>query len=159
MATFRGLLDACHAAVPCPGPLPDQCAIRLGTALSATGVSLTSFEGARCWNHDGEKHILRAEELGAWVGANRFAGRGKTLALDAATFQDRIHGKTGIIFFKDYWRRGSESFANRSGDHIDLWNGNRLGGAWFRYSRGLQEMLGIVSDLNDSRRVLFREVL
>lgn len=86
MPTFRELLNAYHAAKSCPGPFPDQCAIRLGAALSATGVSLTSFRGARCWNHPGEKHILRVEELGTWIGANHSAGRGDTRNLDAATF-------------------------------------------------------------------------
>ena len=110
-------------------PISDQCAIRLGAALSATGVSLTSFRGARCWNHAGEKHILRAEELGTWIGANRFAGRGDARPSDVATFQDSVNGKTGIRFCKDFRRQGSETVANRSGDHIDLWNGNLLGGA------------------------------
>lgn len=101
---------------------------------------------------------MRAKELAGWLRSTPFPGRGATQALDAARFQDQIDGKTGIIFFKDYWARGRESFANRSGDHIDLWNANRLGGAWSRYSRGLQEFIGLVSDLNDSRSVTFWEV-
>lgn len=36
-----------------------------------------------------------------------------------------------MIFFKDYWRRTvdgrQETFAGRTGDHIDLWNGHRMG--------------------------------
>lgn len=157
LATFRDLLTNYEAAEPCPGPFEDQCAIRIGTALSGSGVSLSSFHGARCWN-DNIKHILRAEELAGWLRLYPFAGRGGTQSLNPGRFQQEIDGKTGIIFFKDYWRRGAETLANRSGDHIDLWNMNRLGGAWTRYSRGLQEFFGLVSDLNASKSVLFWEV-
>lgn len=158
MVAFGPLLRHYAEAEPCPGPFPDQCAIRLGSTLSASGVSLSSFRGARCWNHGGEKHVLRAEELAGWLRSTPSPGRGATQTLDAARFQDQIDGKTGIIFLKDYWARGRESLANRSGDHIDLWNANRLRGAWSRYSRGLQEFIGLVSDLNDSRSVTFWEV-
>jgi len=38
------------------------------------------------------------------------------------SFQETLKDRTGIIFFKDYWRRGNEPVNGRSGDHIDLWN-------------------------------------
>lgn len=54
---------------------------------------------------------------------------------------DLIGDRTGIVFFKDYWRREIgkdkdgkpilEKEENRSGDHLDLWNGfliNRTAG-------------------------------
>jgi len=41
-------------------------------------------------------------------------------------WEKKISDRTGIIFFKDYWTRKNETEANRSGDHIDLWNKNTL---------------------------------
>ena len=157
MATFRELMRHYEAAGRCPGPFDDQCAIKVGIALAGSGVSLSSFRGARCWNDD-VKHVLRAEELAGWIGSTPFAGRGETRTLDPATFQSQINGKTGIIFFKDYWQRGAETFANRSGDHIDLWNMNSLGGAWTWFGRGVMEFFGALSDLNDSKSIKFWEV-
>lgn len=103
-------------------------------------------------------HIIRAEELAGWIGGHAFVGRGTARDLTPSDFQNEIDGKTGIIFFKDYWQRGAETTANRSGDHIDLWNHNSLGNEWTRWSRGLKELSPWVSDLNDSRAVKFWEV-
>lgn len=158
MATFNQLLTSYNAATRCPGPFPDQCAIKLGQALEGAGVSTASFKGVRCWGDPKGNHIIRAEQLAEWIGGHVFAGRGTTRSLDPKNFQAEIAGKTGIIFFKDYWQRGAETHANRSGDHIDLWNKNALGGEWTRWSRGVEEFFGIVSDLNDSRSIKFWEV-
>lgn len=40
-------------------------------------------------------------------------------------WQTRVKGRTGIIFFGSYWRRSLKECAP-SGDHIDLWNRERL---------------------------------
>lgn len=45
MATFNQLLNSYNSAVRCPGPFPDQCAIKLGQALEGAGVSTASFRG------------------------------------------------------------------------------------------------------------------
>jgi hypothetical protein len=42
----------------------------------------------------------------------------------ATNFEEVLDGKTGIIFFKDYWTRPSQK--QRTGDHIDLWDKNEL---------------------------------
>ena len=45
---------------------------------------------------------------------------------------DKIKGRSGVIFFQNYWGRGHQ------GDHIDLWNGYRLTdwASWIRiYAR------------------------
>ncbi|MGN7876261.1 T6SS effector amidase Tae4 family protein [Roseateles sp. 22389] len=39
-------------------------------------------------------------------------------------WEKRIKGRTGIVYFADYWTRGNEKVS--TGDHIDLWNGSRL---------------------------------
>lgn len=46
--------------------------------------------------------------------------------ISPGSFQDELDGTTGVIFFKDYWQRGKESYENRSGDHIGLWNKDRI---------------------------------
>ncbi|HYO94332.1 MAG TPA: hypothetical protein VER33_07460, partial [Polyangiaceae bacterium] len=40
----------------------NQCVIRLGVALSASGISLASYRGAFCWNGHSRAHPLRVEE-------------------------------------------------------------------------------------------------
>ena len=46
----------------------NQCAIRMGVALSGAGLSLASFHGAKCWIKHSPRHILRAQELANWLG-------------------------------------------------------------------------------------------
>lgn len=44
------------------------------------------------------------------------------LKITAANFEDALKNQTGIIFFKDYWRRDKESFDNRTGFFVQrLW--------------------------------------
>ena len=38
----------------------------------------------------------------------------------------KIKGRTGILFFENYWTRSGETQARASGSHIDLWDGSRL---------------------------------
>ena len=38
----------------------------------------------------------------------------------------KAKGRTGVIFFGDYWARPAESETNLSGDHVDLWNRSTL---------------------------------
>ncbi|MCG8156530.1 hypothetical protein JMY81_14865 [Brenneria goodwinii] len=65
-----------------------------------------------------------------------------------------------MIFFKDFWRRGNESFPNRSGDHIDLWNGTRLTTklSYLRIQWGVS-IEGIASDFFDSKEIWFWKVI
>jgi hypothetical protein len=82
---------------------------------------------------------------------------GKLEMIQPGSFQKALSDKTGVIFFKDYWQRGRESFANRSGDHIDLWNKNEITSSGM-FIRSILEFLGRVSDLNKSKEVWFWEV-
>lgn len=107
----------------------DQCAIRLGAALAKNGVKTTNLvtKGRHCWQHEtSEGHILAAEELANGLARFPIGGVQRKIELATDSFQKEIAGKKGIIFFKDFWTRDGESFRNRSGDHIDLWNGSRL---------------------------------
>ena len=77
--------------------------------------------------------------------------------LQSTSFQNSLSGRTGVVFFKDYWQRQGESVGGRSGDHIDLWNKSRITEGSMMY-RAIIEFLGFVSDLNKSREVWFWEV-
>jgi hypothetical protein len=107
----------------------DQCAIRLGAALAKNGVKTTTLvqKSRHCWQHGtAEGHVLAAEELAKGLARVPIDGIQKKRDIDPSTFQKDITGKKGILFFKDFWARNNETFRNRSGDHIDLWNGSRL---------------------------------
>lgn len=118
----------------------DQCAIRVGTALARCGFDVTKLRANFCWHHPKDQgHILRAEELAIALAATPLPGISSVVKINIDNFEKTLKNKTGIIFFKDYWRRGNESFLNRSGDHIDLWNGSRLTTrlSYFRIQWGL----------------------
>lgn len=142
-------------------PFDDYCAIKLSECLIRSGVPLHDFRGRKCWSHAGEKHTLLAQELANHLLISLPAGFGKMEKVPPADFQDKLKGRNGVVFFKDYWRRGSgsakESEGNRSGDHIDLWKGNQITSSGM-IRRSIAEFFGLVSDLNQSREVWFWEI-
>lgn len=149
----------------------NQCAIRLGTTLAACGVDTSKLPGVRhCWYHDKKYgHTLSAEELAASLKRHQPHGVGAFQAIEPSEFAEKINGMTGIIFFKDYWQRTingkKETFRNRSGDHIDLWNGSRITDyrSWMRIhlrigNFGLHSLVPGWSDLEDSKNIWFWSV-
>lgn len=165
---FETLWSNYPGGAPCDGKndrgdlaFSDQCAIRVGVALKNSGATFNSYpKNGKCWfGHD--NHILRAEELAAWLkSAPRFCGWQKPEEVAGQTWQEKINGRTGIIFFKDYWQREGERGA--SGDHIDLWNGSRLTASsargvlttFARFALGIQSGPGF-SDLGKAKQILF----
>jgi hypothetical protein len=115
--------------------------------------------GTQCWGtcSTNSKHVIRAQELATWLQKNLNGVK----VLTGENFQDYISGKTGIVFFQDYWQRSGES--GITGDHIDLWNKNEMGGysvltTWYRTTfPRLAEYSGY-SDLRKSTQVLFWEI-
>lgn len=138
-------------------PFDNYCSILMSECFIQSGVPLESCLGVKCWSHSGKKHVIRAEQLAKWLSEKPPKGFGKKEIIKPGEFQKQLSGRTGVVFFKDYWTRGNESFANRSGDHIDLWSKNRITGGGMFY-RSLIELLGFVSDLNKSKSVWFWEV-
>ncbi len=117
----------------------NQCSIRMGYALQKAGFDVSRLAVRTCrdysrkyHNPQTDFHPLAAEELAKALADTSDFNIGETQKLDPKTFSDQISGKTGIIFFKDYWQRKNpttgkkEPFENRTGDHIDLWNRSRL---------------------------------
>jgi len=96
----------------------NQCAIRMGVALSRCGFKFNDFNGDFCWFHpESDAHILRVEELLRYLK--------KKLPKEILTIATKKHdpisyeiceGRHGIIVFRNFWGRGNQ------GDHIDLIN-------------------------------------
>jgi len=138
-------------------PFGNYCAIMLSDTLIKSGVSTVDAKVKKCWSHSGMKHILLAEEMAGWLKKTNFSWLGKLEKVNPKTFQEELDGRTGIIFFKDYWQRKGQSFEQRSGDHIDLWNNDEITSSSM-FTRSILEFFGRVSDLNNSYEIWFWEV-
>lgn len=138
-------------------PFRNYCAINLSDALIKSGVSTVGAKVTKCWGHGGMRHILLAEEMAGWLQKSSFSWLGKLEKVDPNTFQNDLDGRTGIVFFKDYWQRRGESLPNRSGDHIDLWNKDEITSSSM-FTRDILEFFGRVSDFNKSREIKFWEI-
>lgn len=121
-----------HPNVKGDGPLLDkrvyenQCAINLSAALLRSGMNMKSYTGQWSWEKDKPRYAIRAQELANWLttpGAHlparveKFPGKE---AFGEVNGKTGLKGRTGIVFFQNYWGPGAQ------GDHIDLWNGSRL---------------------------------
>ncbi len=100
----------------------NQCAIRMGVCFKRSAVDLSSFKKVRCWFHDkSEEHILRAEELANWMKTQKTQFGEVDIKKKSDNISDADYkGKTGIAFFMNFWGPGN------SGDHIDLWNKDKM---------------------------------
>lgn len=150
----------------------NQCAIELSEALLKSGINLKGFKGSTCENCSlKEKHALSAEELANWLLKNwkKIGNVSEPVMLTGETYEKAVKGKTGIIFFQDYWHRSTDAEGQRTGDHIDLWNTNTLGSmtgvmgrtfrTWFRRNfPTFTEHVFNVSDLTKSKVVIFWEI-
>ena len=103
---------------PCDGPWSNQCAIRLSLALNGEGtikVDSLSYSEPKC----AHGHARGAESLANWLQQKHL---GQPLIFTTPqNAKEKLKSKQGIIFFKDCFARGNESWVNRRGDHIDLW--------------------------------------
>lgn len=114
----------------------NQCAIRMGVCLQNSGVNTAMIpDVVRCYPRHPKSagHILRAEELAMALKKNRLLipGMEELEEINPNDFKTTLKRKKGIIFLKDYYRRRlssgrKERTRDRSGDHIDLWNGMQL---------------------------------
>ncbi len=150
----------------------NQCAIRMGVSLKAAGVTPEQLPGVgTCWYHPrSEMHFLVAEKLARGLDGASIPGLGRTEKIRGEAVQDfynAVFGRTGIIFFKDYWSRSVPAGKDEkgetvwikertpSGDHIDVWNGYRSGSGW------LMEWfswLGYYGTYEKSKEIWFWEV-
>jgi hypothetical protein len=112
----------------------NQCAIRLGVALRRAGVTDGQIGGcASCAVHPRtEMHFINASQLANALTHANIPGIGpveKITGTEAAHYYPKLFGRTGIIYFQDYWKRSSDT-GRATGDHIDVWNGYRSSAKW-----------------------------
>lgn len=98
----------------------NQCAINMSAAWMRSGIKLSGYTGALSWEKDKPKYAIRAQELANWFASPHSHLPFKVQKFGGKEVFEKIRGKTGIIFFQNYWGAGNQ------GDHIDLWNGSRL---------------------------------
>lgn len=111
----------------------NQCAIRMGAALKAVGITVPSAKTtAHCGYSGHVQHVLLAEQLGYWIlGQKRRFGTpekkvGQKWDATNGVTVDHYKGRQGIVFFKDFWaRQGENEEKNPTGDHIEVWDGTR----------------------------------
>lgn len=150
-----------------PPGFENQCAIKVSVAIHGAGIEMKSFRGADV-RMNGLKTAIVAEQLAAWLKLQPFCGLPSTPeSVTGKDWQDKIRGRTGIIFFANYWKRSGET-TRPTGDHIDLWNKTKLtfNGANFVRRFGLTSIQWLpgplaefnFSDLGNSSEILFWEV-
>jgi hypothetical protein len=147
----------------------DQCAARVSVAIHGVGVDMKSFKGF-AEHVNGKKSAMRAQELADWLKKQPFCGLPQNPEnVKGSDWQTKIKGRTGIIFFANYWLRSNEK--SPTGDHIDLWNGSRLttgSGSFLGTFTAFGRYAGIdsfspgtesgYSDLGKSTEILFWEI-
>ncbi|KWR79911.1 type VI secretion system amidase effector protein Tae4 [Cupriavidus sp. IDO] len=109
-----------------PPGFENQCAIRLSVTLHRVGIEMKSFRGKGQIRLEGKRTAVLASEMADWLRLKPLAGIGAPENITGGDWQKKIKGRTGIVTFKNYWRRDGESAGNATGGHIDLWNGSRL---------------------------------
>lgn len=113
----------------------NQCAIRLGIALQAGGMNMSTAP-TRCWYKGHAIHVLRAQEAANWLSNGSVLGlptkfiSKKDKKLEESVL-DKINGQKGIVFCQDFWAPAPGG-AN-VGDHIDLWNGSEMANGYTNY--------------------------
>jgi hypothetical protein len=141
----------------------NHCAINVSEALYQSGIRYAGNCTAQsCPNGGG--HIIRATDLKIKIDAS--TKNVKTIirtSLKGSTYESFVKGKTGIIYFEDYWHRPTDAEGVRTGDHIDLWDGNETAsdGAFWTWVRQTFPQLAErynSSDLSKSKIVIFWEI-
>ena len=131
----------------------NQCAIRVSYAMKKSGVNFTSFPRKRkCWVHPSQDHILAASELADWIEKSHTPNIRPAENVTGGTWRNKVLARTGIICFEDYYLRSDGS----GGDHIDLWNRNKMTGIG-SYLRTRFNIIipSVWSDLAKSKKIRF----
>jgi len=154
---------------PPPG-YENQCAIKVSGAIHGAGIEMKSFTGATV-TMNGRKTAVLASQLAGWLKLQPFCGLPMwPEKVTGTNWQDKLRGKTGIVYFADYWARNANEKATSTptGDHIDLWNGARLTATGMSFISTFGRRMGFnsigagtswgYSDLGKSSEILFWEI-
>ncbi|BAX60473.1 MULTISPECIES: type VI secretion system amidase effector protein Tae4 [Burkholderia cepacia complex] len=163
------------------GQYQNQCAIRMSVTLHNVGIEMKSFSQKRVRPMPGKPTLgrlllngkstaTRAYEFAEWLKLRPMAGLPAPENVTGADWENKVKGRTGIIFFFGYWQQQGDAANDLSGGHIDLWNGSRLP---VSSTRGLFASIGRrigisslqipltdvgYSDLAKSKTILFWEI-
>lgn len=170
--TFKELWDNYEKGHPyqVKGKTPDgfenQCAIRVSVTFHNVGVKMISFSQNKVKPEGNAPTIgrlvlndmataTRANELAQWLNMRPICGVGPAINITGKDWVSKIKGKTGIVFFGEYWGD------NSAGGHIDLWNGSKMtdgNSNFLRFTLGIDSLPGVYSDLGTAKRIWFFEV-
>jgi hypothetical protein len=100
----------------------NQCAINMAACLIRSGIEIKNYKGMISWEKNQTNYPIRAQELADWLAQSPSPIKSRIEKYKGSNFleHDGIRGKTGIVFFRNYWGLGLQ------GDHIDLWDGSRM---------------------------------
>ena len=117
----------------------NQCVIRLGIAMTASGISLASYRGVCCWSGHGRTHPLRVEQMKLWLNSEDayfvpYADISKRTKQGHQNTSHSYADRRGIAACINFWGRGNQ------GDHIDLWDGSTMAHGGLDYFERSQEI-------------------
>lgn len=161
-----------------PQGYSNQCAIKVSVAFHKSGIEMKSFTAKTIGvspkdfgrvEINGKATATLAVQLAAWLNKRPFCGLPQQPEnITGEDWGKKIKGRTGIIYFEDYWMRTNDNESQPTGDHIDLWNGSRLTATGFSFISTTGRSLGIdeffpgtsygYSNLSKSRKILAWEV-
>lgn len=158
-----------------PKGFENQCAIRMSATLHKVGVKMSTFSQNNIKPEgkaptlgriilNGMSTATRANEMSKWLETRPVCGIGPGQNITGANWKDKVKGKTGIIFFGDYWQRDGESSDAASGGHIDLWNKTSMTpnlASTLRFTLGIDSLnfyFYQLSDLSNAKKIMFFEV-
>lgn len=163
---------------PPPG-FTNQCAIKVSVAIHGAGIEMKSFTAGVIGVNpkdfgrvgiNGKNTATLASQLAIWLKKQPFCGLPQQPEnVTGEDWEKKIKGRTGIVYFADYWMRANDMKDRPTGDHIDLWNGSRLTASGLlgtlttaaRYLGRRSFLPGTdwgYSDLGTSKTILFWEV-
>jgi RHS repeat-associated protein len=129
-----GVQNSDRVVTLCAQYAGENCAIRLSVALQRSGMDMSSFEGATCNPTTGGSAAIRTAELANWLADPKRLGPPEKFKSNMEIMDSLISGSlkgTGILYLKGF-------LGNDPGrwNHIDLWNGYRMGAGNNRWLSG-----------------------
>jgi hypothetical protein len=123
-------------AFPCnTAAYPNQCAIRMGTAFVGAGLDIKKLKAVTCDHHPKSMgHTLRALEFAEGLQRGLIFNIGTTEVYKVGhPWLTKLPGRTGIVFFHNYYNRQGNDTGPLTGDHIDLWKMGELTNRHYTY--------------------------
>jgi hypothetical protein len=114
---------------------PNQCAIRMGTAFVGAGLDIKKLKAVTCDHHPKSMgHTLRALEFAEGLQRGLIFNIGTTEVYKVGhPWLTKLPGRTGIVFFHNYYNRQGNDTGPLTGDHIDLWKMGELTNRHYTY--------------------------